>query len=96
MLPKIADKIRQQLDVSLDMRVTTLGHIQRGGIPTAFDRILASRLGLGAMEGLLDGQKNVMAGLINNELVYTPFKDTIRLPKPISEDLLRMVKILST
>ena len=43
----------------------------------------------------MNGQANVMAGIINNELVYTPLKDTIRLPKPISEDLLRMVKILS-
>jgi 6-phosphofructokinase 1 len=92
----IADKIREQVETELDMRVTTLGHIQRGGVPTAYDRILASRLGLGAVEGLKDGQKNVMAGIINNELVYTPFRDTIRLPKPINEDLLRMVKILST
>ena len=92
----VADKIRKQIDDSeIDMRVTTLGHIQRGGIPTAYDRILASRLGLGALEGLMDGQKNVMAGVINNELVYTPFRDTIRLPKPINQDLLRMVKILS-
>ena len=43
----------------------------------------------------MNGQKGVMAGIINNEIVYTPFKDTIRLPKPINEDLLRMVKILS-
>ncbi len=69
--------------------------MQRGGAPTAFDRILASRLGLGALEGLINGQKNVMAGLINNQLVYTPFVDTIRKSKPISDDLIRMVKILS-
>jgi 6-phosphofructokinase 1 len=92
---EIAEKIRARLDMDLDIRVTTLGHIQRGGIPTAYDRILASRLGLGALEGLMNGQKNVMAGVINNELVYTPFRDTIRLPKPINEDLLRMVKVLS-
>lgn len=93
---EVAEKIRTQInDAEIDMRVTTLGHIQRGGIPTAYDRILASRLGLGALEGLMNGQKNVMAGVINNELVYTPFRDTIRLPKPINEDLLRMVKILS-
>ncbi|GAB3773368.1 6-phosphofructokinase [Spirosoma horti] len=92
---EIAEKIRQQIQSDIDMRVTTLGHIQRGGIPTAYDRILASRLGLGALEGLMNGEQNVMAGIINNELVYTPFRDTIRLPKPISEDLLRMVKILS-
>ena len=92
---EIAEKIRQQVAPDIDMRVTTLGHIQRGGIPTAYDRILASRLGLGALEGLINGEKNVMAGVVNNELVYTPFRDTIRLPKPINEDLLRMVKILS-
>ncbi|PRY42007.1 6-phosphofructokinase [Spirosoma oryzae] len=92
---EVAEKIRAQVEPKVDMRVTTLGHIQRGGIPTAYDRILASRLGLGALEGLMNGEKNVMAGVVNNELVYTPFRDTIRLPKPISEDLLRMVKILS-
>ena len=92
---EIAEKIRQQVAPDIDMRVTTLGHIQRGGVPTAYDRILASRLGLGALEGLMNGEKNVMAGVVNNELVYTPFRDTIRLPKPINEDLLRMVKILS-
>ncbi|MDB5240442.1 MAG: 6-phosphofructokinase [Spirosoma sp.] len=92
---EIADKIRSQVQPDIDMRVTTLGHIQRGGVPTAYDRILASRLGLGALEGLMNGEKNVMAGVVNNELIYTPFRDTIRLPKPINEDLLRMVKILS-
>ena len=92
---EISEKIRKKVQSDIDMRVTTLGHIQRGGVPTAYDRILASRLGLGALEGLMNGQQNVMAGVVNNELVYTPFKDTIRLPKPISEDLLRMVKILS-
>ena len=92
---EVSEKIRRQVQHDIDMRVTTLGHIQRGGVPTAYDRILASRLGLGALEGLINGEKNVMAGVVDNMLVYTPFKDTIRLPKPISEDLLRMVKILS-
>lgn len=92
---QIAEKIKQQVNPDADIRVTTLGHTQRGGPPSAYDRILASRLGLGAVEGLLNGQRNVMAGIINNELVYTPFEDCIRLPKPINEDLMRMVKILS-
>ena len=92
---EVAEKISNQVGGNVDMRVTTLGHIQRGGIPTAYDRILASRLGLGALEGLLNGEKNVMAGVVNNVLVYTPFRDTIQLPKPINEDLLRMVRILS-
>lgn len=92
---EVAEKIKVQVSEDADIRVTTLGHTQRGGTPSAYDRILASRLGLGALEGLMGGQKNVMAGIINNDLVYTPFEDTIRLPKPINEDLLRMVKILS-
>ena len=92
------DSIASQVKTTFpqaDIRVTKLGHVQRGGAPTAYDRILASRLGLGAVEGLINGQKNVMAGIINNELVYTPFIETIRSGKPISEDLIRMVSILS-
>lgn len=92
---EIADKIKEQVQDKLDIRVTTLGHIQRGGTPTAYDRILASRLGLGAVEGLMKGYKNVMAGVVNNELTFTPFIDTIKKPKPIHDDLLRMVHILS-
>ncbi|MFN8343368.1 MAG: 6-phosphofructokinase [Spirosomataceae bacterium] len=93
---QVAEKIKDRVGIDIDIRVTTLGHIQRGGIPTAYDRILASRLGLGAVEGLMNDLQNVMVGIVNNELIYTPFKDTIRLPKPINEDMLRMVKILST
>jgi 6-phosphofructokinase 1 len=93
---KVAQKIKDLMSKELDIRVTTLGHIQRGGIPTAYDRILASRLGLGALEGLLRGEKNVMAGVVNNQLVYTPFHDTITKKKPVSEDLIRMVEILSS
>lgn len=92
---EIAEKIKEQVQDKLDIRVTTLGHIQRGGTPTAYDRILASRLGLGAVEGLMKGYKNVMAGVVNNELTFTPFIDTIKKPKPIHDDLLRMVHILS-
>jgi 6-phosphofructokinase 1 len=63
---QVAEKIKKQVEGDVDIRVTTLGHTQRGGTPSAHDRILASRLGLGALEGLLAGQKNVMAGIINN------------------------------
>ncbi len=78
-----------------DIRITNLGHIQRGGSPTAFDRILASRLGVGAVEGLINGQQGVMVGIINNKLTYTPFRDCISLSKPISDELVRIVEILS-
>jgi 6-phosphofructokinase 1 len=93
---KVAQKIKGLMSTEMDIRVTTLGHIQRGGVPTAYDRILASRLGLGALEGLLRVEKNVMAGVVNNQLVYTPFHDTITKKKPVSEDLIRMVEILSS
>lgn len=91
---EISAKVKSQVQ-DKDIRVTTLGHIQRGGSPSAQDRILGSRLGLGALEGLLNGKTNVMAGVINDELVYTDFNDAIYKEKPLSQDLIRMVKILS-
>ena len=78
-----------------DIRVTILGHIQRGGAPTSTDRTLASRLGLGAIEGLLDGKKDVMAGIINDKLTFTPLEDAISKTKSLNPDLLRVMKILS-
>lgn len=91
---EIANEVREQLK-GKDLRVTTLGHIQRGGRPSAADRILASRLGLGAVEGLINGQKNVAAGIVNDQLVYTDFKEAISKEKPLNPDLIRMVNILS-
>ena len=91
---EIAAEVREQLK-GKDLRVTTLGHIQRGGRPSAADRILASRLGLGAIEGLINGQKNVAAGIVNDQLVYTDFKEAITKEKPLNPDLIRMVNILS-
>ncbi len=91
---EIAAKVKGRLS-DLDIKVTTLGHIQRGGAPTSRDRILASRTGVAAVEGLLKGIKNVMSGIINDEVVYTPFEDTITKNKPINDDLIRMVNILS-
>ena len=80
----------------MDIRVTSLGHIQRGGSPTAFDRILASRLGLAAVEGLVNGEKNVMAGIIDNQVTYTNLKLAISKSKPLNPELLRLINILST
>lgn len=91
---EVAVKVKEHIPNG-DIKVTNLGHVQRGGAPTAYDRILASRLGAAAVEGLLAGKKNVMAGLINNEVVYTPFKETITKSKPIHPDLIRLVEILS-
>lgn len=78
-----------------DVRVTILGHVQRGGSPTANDRILASRMGAAAIDALLDDQRNVMIGIQNDEIVYVPFSKAIKKNKPIQEDLLKTLKILS-
>lgn len=90
----IAGRVMEQLG-DLDIRVSTLGHIQRGGSPTAFDRILASRLGLAAVEGLVNGQKNVMVGIVDNKVQYTNFKLAISKSKPLDQELIKLVQILS-
>ncbi|MHA6726987.1 6-phosphofructokinase [Chryseobacterium sp. A301] len=78
-----------------DIRVTILGHIQRGGSPSCADRVLASRLGYGAVLGLMNGKSNVMAGLQANQLVYTPIEDAIRKHNEINQDLLQISEILA-
>jgi 6-phosphofructokinase 1 len=91
----ISVKVKEMLPY-MDIRMTTLGHVQRGGAPTAIDRILGSRLGLAAVEGLLEGRKNVMAGIVNDQVVYSSFADSINKKKPLNKDLIKMVNILST
>jgi len=91
---EIAAKVQKHMP-NIDIRVSTLGHIQRGGAPTAFDRILASRLGIAAVEGLINGQKNCMVGIIDNQLEYTNFKLAISKSKPLNPELLKLVEILS-
>ncbi|MDR2894504.1 MAG: 6-phosphofructokinase [Alistipes sp.] len=90
----MAERIKKEYP-QFDSRVTILGHIQRGGSPTAFDRIIASRMGQAAVEALLDGQRNVMIGIDNDQLVHVPFSQAIRDDKPIDRSLLQTVKILS-
>lgn len=91
---EIAEKVKTKIP-GKEIKVTTLGHIQRGGNPSAHDRILASRLGIGAVEGLLAGYKNVMAGIVNDRLTYTPLDDAINKNKPLNDELVNMVNILS-
>ena len=78
-----------------DVRVSILGHLQRGGSPSAGDRILASRLGVAAIQALLEGQRNVMMGIKNDEVVYVPFSNAIKSNKPIKEELLNVLAVLS-
>lgn len=91
---RMAEVVRETLP-DKDIRVTILGHIQRGGAPSGMDRILASTLGLAAVEALMDGHKDKMVGIINNELDFTTLKESFSKTKPLNRDLLRLVKILS-
>jgi 6-phosphofructokinase 1 len=78
-----------------DVRVTILGHVQRGGRPTAHDRILASRLGAAAIDALMEDQRNVMIGIVNDEIVYVPFSRAIKNDKPVKRQLVNVLRELS-
>lgn len=79
-----------------DIRVSVLGHMQRGGSPTCFDRVLASRMGVKAVESLLEGKSNYMVGLINNKMELTPLSKAIKEHSEIDTELLRVSDIMST
>ncbi len=91
---QLAERVKNEYP-QYDVRVTILGHIQRGGSPSAQDRILASRLGAAAIDALLDGQRNVMVGIRNDEIVYVPFSRAIKFDKPINRELLNTLRRLS-
>lgn len=79
-----------------ESKVTILGHIQRGGSPTAYDRYLASRLGIAAIQALLDDQRSIMIGMINRNVVHIPFNQTIKHHKDIDRSFLQIVDILNS
>lgn len=89
-----AERVKKEFP-QYDVRVSILGHVQRGGRPTAHDRILASRMGVAAIDALLEGQRNVMIGIQNNEVVYVPFTRAIKNDKPIDMNLVRVLRELS-
>jgi 6-phosphofructokinase 1 len=91
---KIAEQVGKE-HPEYDVRVTILGHLQRGGSPSAFDRVIASRLGVSAIEALLDNQKDVMVGLAKHDVVLTPFCDALKNKKQLNPQLLEITKILS-
>ncbi len=91
---EIAEKIKEDIR-DFDIKVTIIGHLQRGGAPSSVDRILASRLGYAAVNGLLKGEHNVMAGVVNDKIKYTPFIDAVSKQKPIHKDFIRMAEILA-
>ena len=78
-----------------DVRVTILGHLQRGGRPTAHDRIIASRMGVASIQALMEGQRNVIIGIENDKIVYVPFAKAIKNDKPIDRELVNVLAELS-
>ena len=92
---EVAEGMRTRFP-ELDVRVSILGYLQRGGSPTANDRILASLLGVAAIDALLEGQRNVMIGSRNNEIVYIPFTKAIKDDKPLDRDAVRAQEILAS
>lgn len=89
-----AERVKNEFP-NYDVRVSILGHLQRGGRPTAHDRILASRTGVGAIDAIMQGQRNVMIGVRNNEVVYVPLSEAIRSDKPFDKKLITVLDELS-
>ena len=91
----IAKKVEEKVDFYDDIKVTVIGHLQRGGSPSAFDRILASVLGFHSVEALLEGKTGLALGIKNNNVHYTPFGEAITKQKVVNMDMLRMAHILA-
>ena len=91
---EIAEYVEKNLPY-YDVRVSVLGHMQRGGSPTCFDRVLASRMGVFAVESLLAGKSNMMVGLKNEEMILSPFEKAIKGKSEINKDLIRVSDILT-
>ncbi|MAM28412.1 MAG: 6-phosphofructokinase [Flavobacteriaceae bacterium] len=90
----LADYIRENLQ-EYEVKVTVLGHIQRGGSPSCYDRVLASRLGVSAVDALLDGKRDIMVGIMHNKIVQVPFAESIKGDNHIDLDLIRVADITS-
>lgn len=92
---ELKDYVEQNLP-EYDVRVSVLGHMQRGGSPSCFDRVLASRLGVKAVESLLEGKSNFMVGLLNDKVALTPLEQAIKGHFEIDQELIKVSDIMST
>jgi len=92
---EVAKVVRQRLP-DMDTRVCILGHIQRGGSPSCIDRLVASRMGYASVESLIEGRYNVMVGIVNNKLHYTPLDLAVKAKQKIDKEWLKIVKILAS
>jgi 6-phosphofructokinase 1 len=84
-----------QARLGFDLRTTTLGHIQRGGVPTAYDRLLATRLGAGAIAALAHGEAGILIGMVQSRIKATPLSDVVGVQKPIDPEMLDLTRILN-
>ena len=89
-----ANRVKKEFP-QYDVKISILGHLQRGGRPSARDRILACRTGVGAVEAIMQGQRNVMVGIRNGEIVYVPLSEAIRSDKPLDRKLIKVLDELS-
>ncbi|MBX2929426.1 MAG: 6-phosphofructokinase [Saprospiraceae bacterium] len=92
---QVAEEVKKRLTNPVDVKVTVLGHVQRGGRPTCMERVRAGRMGMSAVYALLEGQRGVMIGEINRQIVYTPFEQAIKHNFEINPSILKMVKVLA-
>ncbi len=92
---ELAKQIKERMPL-LETRVCILGHIQRGGSPTCFDRVIASRMGYSAVECLIEGRYDVFVGIVNNKMHYIPLNEAVKKKQRISEEWMKIVKILAT
>ncbi|MEO0059139.1 MAG: 6-phosphofructokinase [Bacteroidota bacterium] len=92
---ELKDYVEEHLP-EYDVRVSVLGHMQRGGAPSCYDRVLASRLGVKAVESLLEGKTNFMVGILQDQVALTPLEQAIKGKYPIDRELLRVSDIMST
>ena len=92
---EVAKIIKERMP-TLELRVCILGHIQRGGSPSCFDRVVASRMGYAAVECLVEGRHNIFVGILNNRMHYIPLTEAVKRKQRISEEWMQIVRVLSS
>lgn len=91
---EVAEKVKAKFK-HYETKVTVLGHVQRGGSPTASDRVLASQMGNAAVIALIEGRKNEMVGIVNRQVIFTPFEKAIKHNQQLNQELLKLADVLS-
>jgi len=92
---KIAEKVQKE-HPEIDVRVSILGHMQRGGNPSATDRVAATQMGVAAVEALLEDQKSIMVGLKNEQIVHVPLLKVVKMNRGIDEELLKIQQVINS